>query len=71
MIVGGVTLLFTTVLTIKLMQTERVSVVMGVMSGLLMIGTCDFSTTLDYIGIVVILVGVALIIKKQYLDVQY
>lgn len=53
------------------MQTERVSVVMGVMSGLLMIGTCDFSSTLDHIGIVVILVGVALIIKKQYLDVQY
>ena len=59
MIVCGVTILLTTVLTIRLMQTERVSVVMGVMSGLMMIGTSDFSSTSDYIGTVVILVGVS------------
>jgi hypothetical protein len=70
MLVGGVTILFTTVLTIKLMQTERVSVVMGVISGLLMIGTSDFSSSLDYIGTIIILVGVVLIIKKQYIDIQ-
>lgn len=46
------------------MQTERVSVVMGVMSGLMMIGTSDFSSMSDYIGTIVILVGVGLIIKK-------
>lgn len=70
MIICGVTILFTTVVTIKLMQTERVSVVMGVMSGILMIGTNDFSSTLDYLGSIVIICGVGLIIKKQYLDAQ-
>lgn len=71
MLVGGVTILFTTVTTIKLMQTERVSVVMGVISGILMVGTSDFSSKFDYVGIVIILIGVVWIIKKQYLDVHY
>lgn len=71
MIVCGFTLLFTTVTTIKLMQTERVSVVMGVMSGILMIGTSNFKSTLDYLGSIIIIVGIGLIIKKQYIDVQY
>jgi hypothetical protein len=44
---------------------------MGVMSGIMMIGTSHFSYTLDYLGSIIILVGVALIIKKQYIDVQY
>ena len=53
------------------MQTERVSVVMGVMSGIMMIGTSMFNSTYDYVGAVIILVGVGWIIKKQYLDVSY
>jgi hypothetical protein len=42
---------------------------MGVMSGILMIGTSSFHTTLDYLGVAIIIIGVGLIIKKQYLDV--
>lgn len=71
MIIGGLTILFTTLCTIKLMQTERVSVVMGVMSGIMMIGTSTFNSTYDYAGSLIILVGVGWIIKKQYLDVTY
>lgn len=41
---------------------------MGVMSGILMIGTSSFHTTLDYLGVAIIIIGVGLIIKKQYLD---
>lgn len=69
MIIGGVTVLFTTVCTIKLMQSERVSVVMGVMSGIIMIGSTIYDSTWDYVGAVVILVGVGLLIKKQYIDI--
>lgn len=42
---------------------------MGVMSGVVMIGTSVFDSTIDYVGAVVILVGVALLVKKQFLDV--
>lgn len=69
--VCGLTLLVTIMLTIKLMQTERVSVVMGVMSGLVMIGTSAFGKYIDWVGAVLILVGVTILVKKQYLDVHY
>lgn len=69
MIIGGITVLFTTVCTIRLMQTERVSVVMGVMSGIIMIGSSIFDSTIDYVGGAFILVGVGLLIKKQFIDV--
>jgi hypothetical protein len=69
MLAAGFTVLFTTVLTINLMQSERVSVVMAVMSGLLMIGTNDFSHTLYFVGAVLVLGGVGLMIKKQYIDI--
>ena len=68
MIVCGVTFLITMLFMIKLMQNERVSVVMGILSGLLMIGTSSFDVTHEYIGAIVILVGVVLLIKKQYID---
>jgi hypothetical protein len=71
MIVCGFTVLITTVLTIKLMQNERVSVVMGVMSGILMIGTSTFGSTYDFLGAGIILIGVGLIIKRQYIDANY
>jgi len=71
MIVTGVTLLFTILLTVKLMQSERVSIVMAVMSGLIMMGTSSYYRTIDFIGAGVILVGVAFVVKKEYLDVEF
>lgn len=68
MLVCGVTLLITVLLTIKLMQTERVSVVMGVFCGLMMIGTSSFGQTIDFIGAILILLGIVLMLKKKYID---
>lgn len=71
MIVTGVTLLFTILLTVKLMQGERVSIVMAVMSGIIMVGTSSYMRMIDFIGAGTIFVGVALVIKKEYLDVEF
>jgi hypothetical protein len=64
MLAFGVVLLFTVIITIKLMQLTRVSVVMGVFSGLLIIGTSTYVSGIDYLGLALILVGVIMLIKK-------
>lgn len=71
MIVTGVTLLLTILLTVKLMQGERVSIVMAVMSGIIMMGTSSYIRVIDFIGAGAIFVGVAFVIKKEYLDVEF
>ena len=71
MIICGFTVLFTVIITIKLMQSERVSVTMGVLSGLVMIGTSSYLYGSDIIGCILIVVGCALLIKKEYIDLQY
>lgn len=70
MILCGASVLLTMVLTVKLMQTERVSVVMGVLSGILMIGTSSFLNMWDGIGCALILVGIALLVKREYVDLH-
>lgn len=64
MIVCGLLLLVSILLTIKLMQTARVSVVMGITSGLLMAGTASYIYFIDYVGAILIGVGILMIIKK-------
>jgi hypothetical protein len=64
MIVFGAVLLLTVVVTIKLMQSTPVSIVMGVLSGLLMVGTSSYTSGADYVGFVLIIAGVAMLIKK-------
>jgi hypothetical protein len=71
MIVTGVSMLFTILLTVKLMQAERVSIVMAVMSGLIMLGTSSYSRMVDFIGGGIIVMGVALTAKKEYFDLEY
>ena len=71
MIVTGVSMLFTILLTVKLMQGERVSIVMAVMSGLIMLGTSSYSRMVDFIGGGIIVMGVALTAKKEYFDLEY
>ena len=71
MIIAGLTLLITIMLTIKLMQMDRVSVVMGVLSGLIMIGTSSFGKFIDWVGAILIVGGVGLLVKKQHIDVHY
>lgn len=64
MMLCGASVLITVLFTVKLMQTERVSVVMAVFGGLLMAGTAAYLTIIDYIGLVLILTGIVLLIKK-------
>ena len=64
MIACGFSVLLTIVLTVRLMQTERVSLVMAVMSGLLMIGTSSYLHIWDIIGCILVVVGIGIIIKK-------
>ena len=64
-------MLLTVVLTVKLMQSERVSVVMGIMSGLLMMGTTSYLNAWDFIGCILALCGIGLLIKKEYIDLRY
>ena len=64
-------MMFTIILTVKLMQRERVSIVMAIMSGMIMLGTSPYVRMVDYIGAGVVFVGVALTVKKEYLDLEY
>ena len=68
MIISGFSMLFTIILTVKLMQSERVSIVMGVMSGVIMVGTSVYFGMLDVIGAVLIGLGIVFIVKKEYLE---
>jgi hypothetical protein len=69
MIVCGAVILFTVIIIIKLMQMTRVSVVMGVFSGLLVAGTTAYSSGIDYLGLVLIAGGAGMLIKKEFYDV--
>lgn len=69
MIIMGVSMLLTVLLTVKLMQGERVSIVMAVMSGIIMLGTSSYTGSMDFIGCIIILLGVILVIKKEFLDI--
>jgi len=71
MIITGISMLFTILLTVKVMQNERVSIVMAVMSGIIMIGTSSYVRMVDFIGAGIVFVGVALTVKKEYLDLEY
>jgi hypothetical protein len=64
MIASGAVLLVAIVLTIKLMQLARVSVVMAVISGVFMITMSSIASGLDYFGAICIIVGIGLLIKK-------
>ena len=71
LIIGGFIMLFTILAGIKLMQNGRVSVVMSVASGIVMIGTSAYLNNLDLVGAVLILGGIVMLVKKEYFDVDY
>jgi hypothetical protein len=64
MVVGGAVMYFTVIWTVKLMQRERVSIVMSVMSGIIMLGTTSYFTSTDFVGAALILIGIIFILKK-------
>jgi hypothetical protein len=68
MILGGLFMLFTVVALVKLMQMVRVSLVVGVTAGILMAGTSHYTSTREYIGVVLIAVGMAMLLKMEFAD---
>ena len=61
-------MLFTMVIVVKLMQMVRVSVVVGVTAGILMAGTTHYNLTREYVGVVMIAVGVLMLLKMEFTD---
>ena len=45
--------------------------VMGVLSGLLIVGTNNYSSGVDYLGLGLIGVGVGMILKKEFFDLEF
>lgn len=44
---------------------------MAIMCGIIMLGTSSYVRMVDFIGAGIILVGVGLTVKKEYLDLEY
>jgi hypothetical protein len=68
LLIGGLIMLFTMLVIIKLMQAGQVSVVMAVLSGIVMLGTSAYINNLDIIAAILVIGGVAMLIKKEYFD---
>lgn len=68
MIVCGALMLVTLVVLVKLQQLLRVSVVVGVTSGMLMAGTSPYTSNREYIGVVLILIGIVMMLKTEFVD---
>ena len=47
------------------------SVVMGVLSGIVMLGTATYHHTHDWIGAVLIVLGIILLLKKEFIDEDF
>lgn len=71
MFVTGVSMYLTVLCTMKLMQKERVSVVVAVVSGILTIGTSAYWGMMDFVGAGLVLFGVLFIVKKEFLDLEF
>lgn len=71
MILSGAVLLVAIVLTIKLMQLARVSVVMSVLSGVFMITLSSIASGFDYFGAICIILGIGLLIKKEFYGTDF
>jgi hypothetical protein len=68
MIVGGGLMLVTLVVVVKLQQLMRVSVVVGVMAGLLMAGTSPYISQREYVGVAMILGGIVMMLRTEFAD---
>lgn len=71
LVIGGFVMLFTILAGIKLMQNGRVSVVMAVASGIVMMGTSAYINNLDIFAGLFILGGVVMLVKKEYFDIDF
>jgi hypothetical protein len=68
LIVLSFSVYFNLLLIIKLMQSQRVSMVMGVMSGIVIISATEFNSVNDYVACLTIILSVLVLLKIEYLD---
>jgi hypothetical protein len=68
MILSGALMLVTLLVLVKVQQMMRVSVVVGVMAGLLMVGTSAYVSQREYIGVIMILGGIAMMLRNEFAD---
>lgn len=61
-------MLLTMVAVVRLMQMVRVSVGMGMTVGILMAGTSHYNETRAYIGVALIAVGMAMLLKMEFVN---
>jgi hypothetical protein len=66
LIIGGFVMVFTVLITVKLMQNGRVSVVTGVVSGIIMLGTANYISSIDFVGLILIVGGIFAILQQEY-----
>ena len=50
------------------MQTQRVSMVMGVTSGIIIMSATTFITVSDYVACLAIVLSILVLVKFEYLD---
>ena len=55
-------------LMVKLLQSQRISIVMGIMSAIIIIGTTSFSGVKDYLAFLTIVLSILVLLKIEYLD---
>lgn len=70
LLIMGFSMYFNLLLMIKLMQTQRVSMVMGVTSGIIIISATSFVTISDYVACLMIVLSILVLLKLEYLDKQ-
>ena len=68
MIACGLLMHLTIIVVIKMMQVVRVSVTVGMTAGILMIGTSGIFDVRYYIGVGLIGVGMAMLLKMEFVD---
>jgi hypothetical protein len=64
----GFSVYFNLLLLVKLMQSERVSMVMGVISSIILISVTQFNTVSDYYASLAIVLSILVLLKMEYLD---
>lgn len=68
LLILGFSMYFNLLLMIKLMQTQSVSMVMGVTSGIIIISATSFVTVSDYVACLMIVLSILVLLKVEYLD---
>lgn len=68
MVLCGILMLITVISFVKLMQTVRVSVVMGTAAGVMMAGTSSYQQGREYIGMILIVGSILLLMRAEFRD---